>query len=328
MTTVPQLDKRTVEGALALACRAPSLHNSQPWRWLFDGNTLQLFCDSDRLLPSTDAFGRQMVISCGAVLHHLEIALAARGWTTTVVQLPDEADSHLLATVNVASTDRVSADAVRLAAAITRRRSDRLPLLEPPALDALTASLAALTSDSGTTIELIGRGQRSELIHASALVASMRQQDSMYQGELSWWTGESTLPEGIPTSSMVSNDEHRRVALGRKFPAGRPNARRLDVPDDRAAIFVLSTPTDTRRDWLRCGEMLSKVLLECTDQGLSTCALTHMTELPRSREMIRSVSRSGGAPQVVIRVGVTADAAAEKPTSRRPLSEVLFMKRN
>ena len=28
-----------------LACRAPSLHNSQPWRWLFEKGTLHLFAD-------------------------------------------------------------------------------------------------------------------------------------------------------------------------------------------------------------------------------------------------------------------------------------------
>ncbi|NMN93955.1 hypothetical protein FGL95_02760 [Nocardiaceae bacterium YC2-7] len=328
MTTVPKLDKRTIEAAVALACRAPSLHNSQPWRWVVDGNTLQLFADSDRLLPSTDAFGRQMVISCGAVLHHLSIAFAAAGWTTTIARIPDASNPGHLATVLVEPDHAISDDDVKSATAITRRSSDRLPLLAPPDPDVLATSLAALLAHTGTQIELIDRGQRSELIHASALAASLRGHDSMYQEELDWWAGESTLPEGVPTDSLVSADEQERVALGRKFPPGRPNSRRVDLADDRAAIFVLSTPADARLDWLRCGEALSAVLLECTIRGLATCALTHLTELPRSREMIGKVARNTGAPQVVIRVGVAPEPGAERLTPRRPLSEVLFTKRN
>lgn len=328
MTTLPQVDKLTVESAIELACRAPSLHNSQPWRWYVDGNTLQLFCDSDRLLPSTDAFGRQMVISCGAALHHLETAFAARGWTTTIHRMPDGTNSSHLATVVVEPADRVSADAARTAEAITERRSDRLPLLPPPDPDTLAADLAALVTDSGAHVELIGRAQRPELVHASSLVASLRKQDSMYQDELGWWTGESTLPEGVPTSALLSDNEQHRVAMGREFPARRLNSRRRDIPDDRAVVFVLSTPSDTRLDWLRCGEELSKVLLECTNRGLATCALTHVTELPRSRDMIRSILLNKGVPQVVIRAGIAPKSAVAQPTRRRPLSEVLFTKRN
>lgn len=64
-------DRRTLESAVALACRAPSLHNSQPWRWILDAETLKLFSDNDRMLPATDPLGRQMVLSCGAALYHL-----------------------------------------------------------------------------------------------------------------------------------------------------------------------------------------------------------------------------------------------------------------
>ena len=73
-------DRTSLESAVALACRAPSLHNSQPWRWVVGRFGLSLFSDPDRLLPATDDFGRQMVISCGAALNHLEVAFAAQGW--------------------------------------------------------------------------------------------------------------------------------------------------------------------------------------------------------------------------------------------------------
>lgn len=34
-----------IKDAVLLACRAPSLHNSQPWRWVADGGAVHLFVD-------------------------------------------------------------------------------------------------------------------------------------------------------------------------------------------------------------------------------------------------------------------------------------------
>ena len=73
----PDFDETTMRAALELALRAPSLHNSQPWRWRLDGTTAYLYLDSTRRLPATDPHARELVISCGAALHHLQVALAA-----------------------------------------------------------------------------------------------------------------------------------------------------------------------------------------------------------------------------------------------------------
>ncbi|MEU2092025.1 hypothetical protein [Nocardia beijingensis] len=72
-------DRPSILAALRLAARAPSVHNTQPWRWVFDGRCLHLYTDADRLLPSTDPHGRQLVISCGAVLHHARTAFTDKG---------------------------------------------------------------------------------------------------------------------------------------------------------------------------------------------------------------------------------------------------------
>src|ERR1700752_3101839 len=87
-----------IEDAVQLACRAPSYHNSQPWRWVLDGDHLELFLDPDRLV-ATDSSGRQAVISCGAVLDHLRVALAAAGIGVNVDRYPNPNDHRHLATI-------------------------------------------------------------------------------------------------------------------------------------------------------------------------------------------------------------------------------------
>jgi hypothetical protein len=51
-----------------LACRAPSLHNSQPWRWVLDDSALHLFADHTRIGRRTDSAGREVILSCGVAL--------------------------------------------------------------------------------------------------------------------------------------------------------------------------------------------------------------------------------------------------------------------
>ena len=69
----------TVRRLVELAGRAPSIGNTQPWTWRTDGSRLELLADHTRRLESLDPQGRQLVISCGAALHHLRVAARALG---------------------------------------------------------------------------------------------------------------------------------------------------------------------------------------------------------------------------------------------------------
>ena len=59
-------DREVIAKAIHLACRAPSLHNSQPWRWIVGEAAVDLFADHERVVRSADSSGREAIISCGA----------------------------------------------------------------------------------------------------------------------------------------------------------------------------------------------------------------------------------------------------------------------
>ena len=121
-----------IEDAVHVACRAPSVHNSQPWRWVADHDGLHLFLDTDRLV-ATDASGRQALISCGAVLDHLRIAMAAGGWVSHVDRYPNPNNHTHLATITFSAMPFVTDAHRQRADAILNRRTDRLPFAKPPA---------------------------------------------------------------------------------------------------------------------------------------------------------------------------------------------------
>ena len=125
------VDVEVIKDAVRLACRAPSLHNSQPWRFEVDGEVLHLFLDTSRIMPSTDRSGREAIISCGALLDHLRVAMAAAGWKAHVDRFPTPENPDHLASVDFTPMKSVTEAHRRRADAILIRRTDRLPFAAP-----------------------------------------------------------------------------------------------------------------------------------------------------------------------------------------------------
>ena len=94
------LSREVIANAVLLAGRAPSVHNSQPWRWVFENATLRLYVDPHRRVRHTDRTGREAIISCGAVLDHLCVAMTAAGWQAHVERLPKPRDPNHLASID------------------------------------------------------------------------------------------------------------------------------------------------------------------------------------------------------------------------------------
>ena len=85
--------------ALRYATLAPSSHNSQPWRFMVDGDTISLLADRTRSLPVVDPYDRELLISCGAALLNLRAALAHFGHGFAINLFPTELEPDLLARV-------------------------------------------------------------------------------------------------------------------------------------------------------------------------------------------------------------------------------------
>jgi len=321
-------DAEIIAKAIRLACRAPSLHNSQPWRWVVGEAAVDLFVDHERVVRSADRSGREAIISCGAALDHFRIAMAAAGWKTNVDPFPNPSDRDHLASLAFTPAHRVTtAERVR-AGAILSRRTDRLPFHASSHWESFEPVLRQTVEYSKVTLDVLADEARPTLAEASRLTESFRRYDQYYHDELHWWTEPFRPYQGVPPSALVSEEERERVDINREFPVTQHGDRCSDVQADEAKVLVLSTPQDTRADALNCGEALSTVLLECTMAGLATCTLTHITEFAESRAVIQNLTGSRAFPQVLIRVG-TAPALEETPapTPRRPLSEIMHIRR-
>jgi hypothetical protein len=306
-----------IRDAVMLAGRAPSLHDSHPWRWVVDGARLHLWADPRRLAHATDSTGRELTLSCGAALDHVRVAMAATGWDSVTERLPKPGSPHHMATLHFTRKDVPSRAHQQRAAAIRRRRTDRLPFAAPAAWPALEAALRRAVHPHEVMLDIVEDDAGPTLAAASRLGETLRRYDTSYRSELRWWT-----------SPFESDGEHVQGApegVAHAFPKRGGGRRGGTVESDHSKVLVLSTRLDDARlDVLRCGEALSAVLLECTLAGMATCTLTHMTTMAMSRHTISQITGIAGQPQLLIRIGKLASSKHSVETSaRRLVTEVL-----
>jgi len=315
-------DFETIQSALSLACRAPSVHNSQPWQWRVGDHSVHLYANPDLLLPHTDPDARDLMLSCGAALNHCVVALAALGWQSKAHRFPNPAEPNHLAALDLHAYPAADLD-VALAAAIPRRRTDRRHYSSWPVPRGDIALMGARAARAGVILRRI-----DDLAGLKRLVteaASRRATDTEYLAELARWTGRYAATAGVPARSVPSADSAAPIPL-RVFAGGvLPQTPNTEPADDHAAVLALGTIGDDRLARLRAGEATSTVLLTATALGLSSCPITEPLEVADTRESLRrDVFGTEGSPQMLLRIGwapVNADPLPSTP--RRDLSEVV-----
>lgn len=322
--SVSQIDPGAVRTALALAARAPSIHNSQPWRWQLGERTVHLRADFSRWLPATDADGRELLLSCGAALHHLRIALAALEIPATVERLPDPEQPDLLAVVHLGEGP-VPVRSTMLneeVAAIEKRRTDRRRYTDWPLHDEHVEDLAARAAEQGALLRRVYDGRTRHALEVAVRTAILQHTVTPgYATELATWTGLRSSPDGVPASAIPP---HLAPAHGdiptRPFPEG--DLGDLGAAEDGATLLVLGTSSDDRLSQLRAGEAMSAVLLWAQSLGLATCPMSEPLEFEGTRALLRDEVLDGTlSPQLVLRVGWPPTGATLPLTPRRPLAD-------
>ncbi|KUI32761.1 hypothetical protein [Mycobacterium sp. GA-2829] len=318
----PGPDRETVHAALSLAARAPSIHNSQPWRWRVGHDSLHLYAERSLHLPHTDPDARELLISCGAALNHAVVALAALGWRAEIHRFPNPAEPGHLAALALHRQTPHEAD-IALAAAIPRRRTDRRLFSPWPVAAGDIALIGARAARAGV---LMRRVEATSQLR-SAVAAAVRQHaaDLGYLAELATWSGRHAATAGVPAASVPA------AVAGAPLPARVFAGAALKQPegaepaDDNAVLLALGTADDDALARLRAGEAASLALLTATAIGLASCPVTEPLEIPATRDAVQTeVFGASAFPQLLFRVGwAPVNADPLPPTPRRPLAEAV-----
>ncbi|TDC68688.1 hypothetical protein E1200_10810 [Actinomadura sp. GC306] len=304
--------RRLVTAAIA----APSVHNTQPWRFRLAGTTeLELHADLGRALPVIDPRGRALHVSCGAALLNLRLALQTAGHEALVRPFPDAGhDPALLASVRAVEAPMPPAAVSELYAAIPHRRTNRSPFEKRAVPRAVRDAMVAAARAEGVALGLPGPQATSYLLSLVAAADERLGGDDGYLAELARWTPGDTRGIGIPPYAFGPRPSGRGLPLRDFGLAGPAAARPVADFSARPQLAVLLTGGDGPADWLRAGQGLQRVLLTATRHGVATSLLCQPLDMLGTER-----TGANGHIQAIIRFGYGPPVPG---TPRRPFPEV------
>lgn len=278
-----------------LACRAPSIHNTQPWRWRVHareaGARLELYADRRRQLAVADPAGRNLVLSCGAALHHARVAAASLGHDAVVDRTADPDRPDLLAVLDLVATGAEPATDGPLHVLLARRTDRRRFTSWPVPEEQLLALARGVTRPDVQAVPLTGLAERIRVGVLVGRAASAQAADRRYAEEQRRWTDR-------PQSSAFATSD---------------------------GLVAIATADDSPAAWLGAGEVLSELWLRAAHDGLSVVPLSQVVGVPETRQALHQDVLAGLLhPQVLVRLGWQEIARSDQPpTPRRPLADVL-----
>ena len=329
----PMTAQEVARYVVAEAVWAPSVHNTQPWRFTVGseqaGQQISLHADPERRLAVADPDGRELMISCGAALFNVRLALRSLGYVPETDVLPDPGQPTLVA--RVGWRGRAVADEFewRLFSQVRRRRTHRGAFdPEPLPTDLLAALRGGAVRDGAALRVVADDGRRAALAAAVETAERELRRDGERLRELARWTPApgSAGRDGVPATSYPAQAERTDPYFpGRDFARGHgwgvPPLSPATSIRATGVAGLLTTTADRPADWVNAGQALQRILLTASACGAAVALHSQPLELAWLREFIRTRLSDGAYPHLVLRIGMVTQVSA---SVRRDPGDVLF----
>ena len=314
--------------AVRYAILAPSSHNTQPWQFIINGDELLVCADRTRSLANIDPFDRELIISCGAALLNLRVALAHFRVPVEITTFPQSSDPDIVARIAFPTSGSMLKDLAELFNAITKRTTNRRPFSSEDVPAAIMERLKTAAKSEGVDVAFAQDLVQLERLATLIAEADRRQfDDPRFRRELASWIHPSRSTDGMPAASQglraLTDAATPIIALAiRTFDLGNGvAAAHEELVRGSPLLVALSTSMDNNEGWLGAGLGLQRLLLVAAEAGYSASYLNQPIEVPDLRTELAKELSIDGYPQILLRVG-RGQPVSHSP--RRPMSDVLI----
>ena len=325
---VPTLLPAEVAVVVATAARAPSVHNTQPWRFRTSGDVIELHADPDRILKQIDPAGRELMISCGAALFGLRLGLRQLGCVPAVELWPDPEQPWLVARAWPDGHAALNAAEVELVAAVPHRHTHRGPFTPGEVSPRLLAALATDATAEGSELSFV---EQPELVSGLARVVELAAAEQLASADITaetrdWSRSAASLArDGVPARAARGVGESGEQRFRQRDFGVTGSGRSVQQPgagdepgEPPVVTAVLATAADTADDWLKAGQALNRLLLRAATRWVFASLQSQPLESARHREQVSELLGLTGQPQMLLQFGRANTAPA---TPRRPQAE-------
>ncbi|HWD77384.1 MAG TPA: nitroreductase family protein [Kribbella sp.] len=300
-----QLTDDEVGIVLSAAVHAPSMHNTQPWRFEVQGPAIDVLLDEERLLPLEDRSGRAAHVGVGAAVFNIQVAAAILGHESRIAVQPDPTRTEVTARVFLADRSTPVPGLSDLYGVISQRHTYRGPLLDRQIHPSVRRELNAAAQAEGAELHWLAASNDLAALLAQTDAEDLH--DEARTDERHNWIGGDRRRDGMPENAL--GPQPARPAFVRDLSAGFGSTGRSQaVFETEPNIAVLATAAEDTGAWVQAGLAMQHLLLVATSYGLTASFLDQLLERPAPRAQVRDLIGGHDWPQLVIRIGYPAQS--------------------
>lgn len=307
------------------ASKAPSGHNTQPWKFHITDDTITIVPNLEVALPVVDGNNRELFISLGCAAENLCIAANYFGYTTHIIKCSIEAIIFELTKNNLTIEDPLFHQ-------IEKRQTNRNIYNGNKISDEILQQLQSIPKENGvqfhfteigtpfadTITEYIMKGNETQMVDftfKNELLSWMRfnkkQVEATHNGLSYLVFGNPPLPEILarPIVSLFLKPNVQNKSDKKKI-------------DSSSHFIVCTTQQDTIKEWINLGRTLQRLLLKATEVGISYAFLNQPCEVTTlASDLRKKVPVNKEYPTLIMRIGY----AKQIPYSPRKEIETLLI---
>ena len=304
------------------ATLAANSHNTQPWRFSIEENSISIAPDYARRCPVVDPDDHHLFVSLGCATENLTHAAAAAGLKSNPVFDND---------VVTIMFEKAQPSLSPLFQAIPHRQSTRAVYDGKPVSPGDLGLLEQAGIDDGVAVLIMT--DRTRLAKVTEYVVrgnSNQMQDKAFMKELKTWLRFSEADAVATMDGLFS-----RASGGPSVPSwlarpllnfvytesGENDKYRAQIASS-AGIAVFTSELNSKEHWIAVGRACQRFALQATSLGLKYAFINQPVEVPNLRNELSSYLGLGGQrPDIVVRFGYGPDL----PRSlRRPPEQLIL----
>lgn len=306
---------------LQYAVLAPSNHNTQPWAFHPTAEGVEVRADYTRRLTVVDPDDRELFLSVGAAIANLRIAAAHFGFETSLLFTRNPESPGMVAFVAFRETSQTDADLRKFFPAIKERHTNRQPFEREPVDPDVLERICDFVERFPDTLRLVLSHDKERVTDLVILADERQMSEGAYRQELAGW---------VHASGAMREDGMTFDGLGlatgaewivRHVDVGPLQAKRDRRLIDSASALIAVTAEDDSVSLIAAGEIMERLLLIITREGLHYSFFNGPLELQDLRSKIWSLIGTRRPPQILLRVGHAHDAP--RPMPRRRIEDVV-----
>jgi len=292
---------------------APSSHNSQPWKFSFTNNSIEILADMRRSLPASDQNNRQLFISLGCAAENIQVAANYYGFRLVIEYIPQGMQ------IRLEEREKGNLSNDHLIFSVSERRTNRNVYLDRMP-DKAFLDLIQKFSTSEMRIDCISEKKQKDKIADVVIAAGITaMEDEGFRKELSQYVkpnitsspkGMPCFGFGIPTPiSLFAPLMMRFLNMNKITKAQDEKVLKEHTP----SVLLISTRSDNAETWMKVGQRYERIALEAQRHGISAAPMAAAIQIGKFYKDLQKILNISLRPQFFCRLGYATKVTPHSP---------------